>query len=752
MGGSTDDAEIAMDPQFELDVVTSDEWALDPDPDHLVEHLGEDTGPDGRLSGIDRELPADRFIDRELSWLAFNERVLDLAEDPQVPLLERVRFVSIFASNLDEFFMVRVAGIKRKIAAGIHDRAASGLEPRQLMEAIADRGHELVSRHAELYTEQLCPALERAGIRIVRWASLRPADREPLDVVFAEEIFPVLTPLAFDPAHPFPQISGLSLNLGVKLTNPSTGKEHFARVKVPQTLPRLVRVGHQGHDQRADFVTMEDIIAAHLDLLFPGMEVIGHHAFRVTRNEDLDVDDDDTENLLAVLERELLRRRFGPAVRLEVAQDIDPDVAELLIRELGVGPDDVYRLPEPLDLRGLAAMTELDRSDLLFESFRPRTVPDLVDVDIDEDPDQLFAVLRDRDVLLHHPYDSFVTSVQAFVAAAAADPDVLAIKQTLYRTSGDSPIVKSLVDAANDGKQVLAIVEIKARFDEAANIEWSRLLEDAGVHVVYGLVGLKAHAKLSLVVRREAGGLRRYCHVGTGNYHPKTARLYEDFGVLTSDPAVASDLTVLFNQLSGFAPRSTYQRLLVAPRTARNGLLALIDEQVAAHLAGDPALIRIKVNALIDETIVDALYRASQARVPIDIVVRGACALRPGVPGLSETIRVRSILGRFLEHSRVFLFGSGHDPVAYIGSADVMMRNLDKRIEALVRIENASHITALSRLLDAAMSPQTSSWHLGPDGLWVRHSVDEAGELLHDLQTDLIASHRARSRHPVVTA
>ncbi len=723
--------------------------ASDLPPDLTLEHLGEVVN-DAPRPIVD--LPPDRFIDRELSWLAFNERVLDLAEDPDVPLLERARFLSIFASNLDEFFMVRVAGIKRKVAAGITDRAASGLDPRQLLAAVADRAHGLVARHAEVFTDQIVPALDAAGIRIVRWDSLGTAEREPVRRMFAAEIFPVLTPLAFDPAHPFPYISGLSLNLAVSLVNPSSGQPHFARVKVPQTLPRLIRVSLNGHDQRADYVPLEDVIAAHLHHLFPGMDVLGHHTFRVTRNEDLDVDDDDTDNLLELLERELLRRRFGPAVRLEVAQTIDSVVEDLLIRELGVGPDDVYRLPEPLDLRALGAVTELDRGELLYPAFRPRTVRELVDVDSEADPGALFAVLRERDVLLHHPYDSFVTSVQAFVAAAAADPEVLAIKQTLYRTSGDSPIVDALVEAANDGKQVLAIVEIKARFDEAANISWARQLEEAGVHVVYGLVGLKTHAKLSLVVRREPGGLRRYCHVGTGNYHPKTARLYEDIGILTSDPAVGEDLSVLFNQLSGFAPRSTYSRLLVAPRTGRSGLLALIDAEVAARAAGRPARIQIKVNSLIDEVVTDALYRASQAGVDIDIVVRGACAIRPGVPGLSETIRVRSILGRFLEHSRVFVFSGAGEPVAYIGSADVMQRNLDRRIEALVEVRDADHVARLTRLLDTAMSPETSSWHLGPEGTWVRHSVGDDGVRLDDMQTDLVAAHRLRRRSAGVAA
>jgi polyphosphate kinase len=721
--------------------------------DGLVEHLGDEVPapePDGGDAA--RPLPSGRLVDRQLSWLDFNERVLDLADDPAVPLLERARFLSIFASNLDEFFMIRVASLKQRIAAGITDPGPWGAEPRVRLEAIADRAHDLVARHARVFSATVAPALEAAGIRVVRWADVPEADRDPLHRFFADEVFPVLTPLAVDPAHPFPYISGLSLNLAVSLVNPATGARHFARVKVPATLPRLVRLastlpGHRGpRDERAVFVPLEDVVGAHLDQLFPGMDVLAHHTFRVTRNEDLAVDDDEVDNLVQELERQLQRRRFGPAVRLELAADIDDGVAGLLARELDVTPDDVYRLPEPLDLRALAVLADLDRPELLYPPFRPRTHPALVDVDVDEDPGSMFAVLREREVLLHHPYDSFVTSVQAFVAAAAADPDVLAIKQTLYRTSADSPIVASLVDAAHAGKQVLAIVEIKARFDEAANIAQARHLEEAGIHVVYGLVGLKTHAKLSLVVRREAGGVRRYCHVGTGNYHPRTARLYEDLGLLTADTEIGEDLSRLFNQLSGFAPRSSYRRLLVAPRTARAGLMALVEEEIAHRRAGRPAGIKIKVNSLVDDLVVDALYRASQAGVPIDAVVRGPCSLRPGVAGLSETIRVRSILGRFLEHSRILWFAGGGEPVVYLGSADLMQRNLDRRIEALLRIRDPRQVAALERLLDDAVADDTASWHLGADGTWVRHAVAADGSPLRDHQSALIEAARTRAR------
>ena len=552
----------------------------------------------------------------------------------------------------------------------------------------------------------------------------------------------MLTPLAVDPAHPFPYISGLSLNLAVILRNPVTEKRHFARVKVPPLLPRLLPVeGDEGHRWR--FVPLEDVIAAHLDQLFPGMEVLEHHTFRVTRNEDLEVEEDDAENLLQALEKELLRRRFGPPVRLEVAEDIDPYVRDLLVRELAVGEGEVYTVPEPLDMRGLNIVADIDLPELHYPTFVPKTHRQLAEVESAQASD-VFAAVRERDVLLHHPYDSFSTSVQAFLEQAAADPRVLAIKQTLYRTSGDSPIVDALIDAAEAGKQVLALVEIKARFDEEANITWARKLEQAGVHVVYGIVGLKTHAKLSLVVRQESSGLVRYCHVGTGNYNPKTARLYEDMGVLTCDPAVGDDLSRLFNQLSGYAPKTAYRRLLVAPRSLRSGLIDRIEREIANAEAGLPAGIRFKMNSIVDEALIDALYRASQAGVPVDVVVRGICAIRPGVPGLSENVRVRSILGRFLEHSRIFWFAGGGDPVVYIGSADMMHRNLDRRVEALLRIKDPAHLAELAELLELCMDPGTSSWHLGADGSWTRHSTGPDGEPLRDLQAHLIATRPRR--------
>jgi polyphosphate kinase len=697
--------------------------------------------PQDRVVDDGSDLPDDRFLDREVSWLAFNRRVLELAEDPDIPLLERARFLAIFASNLDEFFMVRVAGLKRRMATGLAVRAASGLQPRAVLAEISTRAHDLVTRHAAALHEEVLPALGKEGIELLRWPELRDDEQDRLHTLFSDRVFPVLTPLAVDPAHPFPYISGLSLNLAVIVRNPVTGHEHFARVKVPPLLPRFVEASPQR------FVPLEDVIATHLRQLFPGMEVLQHHTFRVTRNEDFEVEEDDTENLLQALERELMRRRFGPPVRLEVEDSIDGHVLDLLVRELRVDEADVYRLPGPLDLTGLHAIADLDRSELKYRAFVPKTHRDLAEVESSKASDVL-AAIRHRDVLLHHPYDAFSTSVQAFIEQAAADPRVLAIKQTLYRTSGDSPIIDALVDAAEAGKQVLAIVEIKARFDEQANITWARKLEQAGCHVVYGLVGLKTHCKLTLVVRDEGESLRRYVHVGTGNYNPRTARIYEDLGLLTGDDDVGRDVADLFNHLSGYSRDTSYRRFLVAPHSMRSGLVERIEREVAHHHADRPARIRIKANAIVDEILVDALYRASQAGVPVDLWVRGICAVRPGVPGLSETMRVRSILGRFLEHSRIFGFDNGGDPEVWIGSADLMHRNLDRRVETLVRITSPDHVEELCGLLDVAMSDQVSSWWLGPNGEWDRHHRDDEGRPLRDLQEQLIATaSRRRGNH-----
>lgn len=703
---------------------------LDADPDTYED--------DGALGDA---LPQGRFLDRERSWLAFNERVLELAEDPTTPLLERANFLAIFASNLDEFFMVRVAGLKRRIATGVATRSASGLQPREVLDLIWTRSRELMARHAACYQQDVAPALADEGIHLIRWPELTEKEQARLFTLFRQQIFPVLTPLAVDPAHPFPYISGLSLNLAVVVRNPVSGHRHFARVKVPPLLSRFLEASPQR------YVPLEDVIAAHLEELFPGMEVLAHHMFRVTRNEDLEVEEDDAENLLQALEKELMRRRFGPPVRLEVEESIDPYVLDLLVRELKVSDAEVYPLPGPLDLTGLFGIAGQDRPELRFPTFVAGTHRDLAEVESASAPD-IFAALRERDVLLHHPYDSFSTSVQAFLEQAAADPDVLAIKQTLYRTSGDSPIVDALIDAAESGKQVLVLVEIKARFDEQANIKWARKLEEAGCHVVYGLVGLKTHCKLSLVVRQEGELLRRYSHVGTGNYHPKTARLYEDLGLLTADPQVGADLSDLFNRLSGYSRRETYRRLLTAPKSLRDGLVSRITKEIAHHRAGRPAYVRIKVNSLVDEAIIDACYQASRAGVPVDIWVRGICAVRPGVTGLSENIRVRSILGRFLEHSRVFAFGNGGEPEVWFGSADMMHRNLDRRIEALVRVSDPAHRAALTRLLETGMSDTTSSWHLGPDGNWTRHATDPEGRPLRHVQEMLIDARRRRRAQP----
>ena len=679
----------------------------------------------------------ERFLDRELSWLRFNQRVLELAEDPTIPLLERVRFLAIFTSNLDEFFMVRVAGLKRRIAAGVAVRAASGLMPREVLEQILTVTGELSQRQAQLFNDEIVPALSGEGIELVRWADLDRNEQKQCKRMFKERIFPVLTPLAVDPAHPFPYISGLSLNLAVLIRNPKSDKQHFARVKVPPIFSRFVPLG----DQR--FVPLEDVIAEHLNRLFPGMEIQQVHSFRVTRNEDLEVEEDDAENLLAALEKELLRRRFGPPVRLEVEESIDPAVLELLVGELGVSEDEVYRLPGPLDLRGLHGIADLSREELKYPAFLPSTHHRLAEVE-SAAPVDVFKAARRNDVLLHHPYDSFSTSVQRFIEQAAADPHVLAIKQTLYRTSGDSPIIDALIDAAEAGKQVLVIVEIKARFDEQANIRWARKLEQAGCHVVYGVVGLKTHCKLAMVVRDEGdashghGGIRRYAHIGTGNYNPKTSRMYEDLGLITTDERVTEDVAHLFNNLSGWSRNASYAELLVAPDSVRSGLVEQVHAEIAHHKAGRPARIRLKANSVVDEALIDSLYLASREGVPVELLVRGICALRPGVPGLSDNITVRSVLGRFLEHSRIFWFENGGDPQAWIGSADMMHRNLDRRVEVLVRLPDADSVAEVGELLDLAFADDTMAWLLDAEGDWKRNG----GEV--HLQEELIERQKRR--------
>ena len=659
--------------------------------------------------------------------------MLELAEDPEIPLLERVRFLAIFTSNLDEFFMVRVAGLKRRIAAGVAVKAASGLMPREVLEQILTVTGELSQRQAQLFNDEIVPALSGEGIELVRWADLDRNEQKQCKRMFKERIFPVLTPLAVDPAHPFPYISGLSLNLAVLIRNPKSDKQHFARVKVPPIFSRFVPLG----DQR--FVPLEDVIAEHLNRLFPGMEIQQVHSFRVTRNEDLEVEEDDAENLLAALEKELLRRRFGPPVRLEVEESIDPAVLELLVGELGVSEDEVYRLPGPLDLRGLHGIADLSREELKYPAFLPSTHHRLAEVE-SAAPVDVFKAARRNDVLLHHPYDSFSTSVQRFIEQAAADPHVLAIKQTLYRTSGDSPIIDALIDAAEAGKQVLVIVEIKARFDEQANIRWARKLEQAGCHVVYGVVGLKTHCKLAMVVRDEGDhhGIRRYAHIGTGNYNPKTSRMYEDLGLITTDERVTEDVAHLFNNLSGWSRNASYAELLVAPDSVRSGLIEQVHTEIAHHKAGRPARIRLKANSVVDEALIDSLYLASREGVPVELLVRGICALRPGVPGLSDHITVRSVLGRFLEHSRIFWFENGGDPQAWIGSADMMHRNLDRRVEVLVRLPDADSVAEVGELLDLAFADDTMAWLLDAAGDWKRNG----GEV--HLQEELIERQKRR--------
>ncbi len=706
-------------------------------PDSVVDESFDVEPPyrpdDAALAAVEKY--DDRFLDREISWLHFNQRVLELAEDRDLPLLERTRFLAIFASNLDEFFMVRVAGLKRRIAAGVAVRAASGLLPREVLERILVGTRELMERHSRLFRDEIVPALESEGIELLRWEDLDREEQKASKRLFRDRVFPVLTPLAVDPAHPFPYISGLSLNLAVLVRNPKTGKERFARVKVPPIFSRFVPLGNQR------FVPLEDVIGEHLKRLFPGMEVLEVHTFRVTRNEDLDVEEDDAENLLAALEKELLRRRFGPPVRLEVEEDISPAVLELLVSELGVSDDEVFKLRGPLDLTGLHGIADLAREDLRYPTFIPTTHPQLAEVE-SAAPVDVFKATARHDVLLHHPYDSFSTSVQRFIEQAAADPHVLAIKQTLYRTSGDSPIIDALVDAAESGKQVLVIVEIKARFDEQANIRWARKLEQAGCHVVYGLVGLKTHCKLAMVVRDEPEGIRRYTHIGTGNYNPKTSRIYEDLGIITTDVAIGEDVAHLFNNLSGYSRNAEYEQLLVAPDSVRSGLLDQIHDEIGHHRAGRPAGIRIKANSVVDEAVIDALYLASQEGVPVQLLIRGICALRPGVPGLSETIEVRSILGRFLEHSRVFWFENGGEQVAWIGSADMMHRNLDRRVEVLVKVPGEDNVGEIGALLELAFDENTAAWALDIKGDWHRND----GEV--HLQEALIERQRKRRSSP----
>ncbi len=684
-----------------------------------------------------------RFTNREQSRLDFGARLLDLAEDDSVPLLERTKFMAIFSELLDEFYQVRVAALEDQVAAGVRTRSVDGLRPGEQLKMIRTRVEELVRRQDAIFLEQIVPALADAGVRFSDWSSLDDDDRVHLVDVFQRQIFPVLTPLAVDPGHPFPYISNLSLNLVVQVQDPSTGERRIARVKVPPVLPRFV-VMPDGER----FVPLEQVIAAHLETLFPGMSVGEHHTFRVTRNADLALEEDEADDLLVAIEMELRRRRFGRALRLEVGADMNDELVELLSTELEVGADGVFRVGAPLDLSGLWGVYALDRPDLHIETWTPMTPARLATAA--HEPTELFAQLRERDVLVHHPYDSFATSVEAFIGQAAEDPAVLGIKQTLYRTGGDSPIVASLIRAAENGKQVAAIVELKARFDEEANIGWARALEEAGVHVVYGIVGLKTHSKTALVLRREEDGVRHYCHVGTGNYNSKTARIYEDIGLLTADEEIGGDVGELFNYLTGFSRHADYDQILVSPVTVRKRILAMIEEQTEA---GPEGRIVLKLNGLTDAAMIDALYRASGAGVPIDLSVRGLCRLRPGIPELSENITVRSLVGSFLEHSRIYRFGGlpkspdvgpGLPLKLYIGSADLMGRNLDRRVEVLAPIRDPELQGRLFEILDLIFADETNTWQLGSDRRWRRvenvHGLSAQGRLKE------LAIERARRR------
>jgi len=673
------------------------------------------------------------ITDREMSWLSFNQRVLELAEDPTTPLLERVRFLAIFSSNLDEFYMVRVATLMSKLENGVSAANVAGFTPIELMKQVSLRTNDLMERHSRVYQDEIEPLLKNEGIEFLHWDQLDDTERGYVTKLFHDRIFPVLTPLAVDPSHPFPYISGLSLNLAVIVKNPTSHEEFFARVKVPEILPRFIATAKTGSTR---FIPLEDLIAIHLQELFPGMIIQDHYTFRITRNQDIDLDEDESEDILTSIEQELARRRFGPPVRLEIESGVDEKLVEKLAEEIKINPENIIHIDAPLDLTSLHKIADLDFPGLKFERFRSRTAKALSEVD-QEDPDLFFAAIRQGEILLHHPYESFTSSVVQFLQNAAQDSQTLAIKQTLYRTSGDSPIVEALIEAAEAGKQVLAVIEIRARFDEQANVRWARKLEAAGVHVVYGLMGLKTHAKLSLVIRDEANGLRRYCHLGTGNYNPKTARTYEDLGILSADPELTEDLTKLFNQLSGFAPQSTYSRLLVAPSTLRSGIFERIDREIENHKAGKPAGIQLKLNSILDEGFVEKIYQASQAGVKIDLLVRGICAVQPGIKGVSENITVKSVLGRFLEHSRIFHFVNGGNNEYWIGSADLMGRNLDRRVESLVRIDKKEHQNRLQEILDLGLSAESSSWQLsGID--WTRVSKNSKGEALLDVHSAFI--------------
>lgn len=677
------------------------------------------------------------YIDRDLSWLDFNTRVLELAENQKLPLLERAKFLAIYSSNLDEYFMVRVASLKRKIEFGNNERLISGLSPRELLNEIHHKVRKLEERVTFLLEQDLKPKLAQQGIKRVRWDSLSDAEKAPLTQKFIEDIFPILTPLASDPAHPFPHISGLSLNLGIIGRNAQDGEEQFVRVKVPSNIPRMVRV----YDQDYSYLLVEDLIAEHLHLLLPGAKIEEIYIFRVTRNQDLDIDEDDAEDLLETLEEELSRRKFGAAVRMEIEKGVAPKLFEKLVEELEISPNEVFSHNPPLDLTYLFEMYGLDLPHLKDKAFRSVKPHSLDEIDR-HDADAFFSAIKSSEVLLHHPYQTFTSTVTRFVELAAQDPKVLAIKQTLYRTSGDSPIMQALIEAAKSGKQVLAVIELRARFDEQANVRWAKKLEDAGAHVVYGVLGLKTHAKASLVVRKEETGLTVYSHIGTGNYNPKTARIYDDLGIMSADPLLGQDLLKLFNQLSGVLSTTEYSRLLVAPQGIRKSLLSMIEREQRNHLDGKPSQIRWKVNSLVDNQIIDALYSAAKAGVPIELIVRGTCSMRLSKIAKHGNVKIRSILGRFLEHSRIYSFHNDGIREYYIGSADIMERNLDRRIEALVRVDEIAHKEELNEILELSTSPRFRMWEMTENDDWNYIKKDAEGNVLEDFQEHFIERYK----------
>lgn len=678
-----------------------------------------------------------RYIDRDLSWLDFNTRVLELAENRTLPLLERVKFLAIYSSNLDEYFMVRVASLKRKIEFGNSERLISGLTPRELLNEIHHKVRMLQDRVTFLFENDLKPTLVNEGIKRVGWDSLSDEEKAPLTEKFVNEIYPILTPLASDPAHPFPHISGLSLNLGIIGRSAHHGEEQFVRVKVPSNVSRMVRV----NDSDFSYILIEDLIAEHVHLILPGAKIEDIHFFRVTRNQDLDIDEDDAEDLLESLEEELSRRKFGAAVRMEVEQGVAPKLLHKLIEELEISTAEVFTQNPPLDLTFLFEMYAFDLPRLKDQPFRS-VKPSVLDEIDRQDADSFFAAIKESEILLHHPYQTFTSTVTRFIELASRDPKVLAIKQTLYRTSGDSPIMMALIEAAKSGKQVLAVIELRARFDEQANVRWAKKLEDAGAHVVYGVLGLKTHAKASLVVRKEESGLQVYSHIGTGNYNPKTARLYDDLGIMSADQTLGQDLLKLFNQLSGVFSESHYSRLLVAPQGIRSTLVERIERERRNHLEGKPSQIRWKVNSLVDNGIIDSLIDAAKDGVPIDLIVRGTCSMRMSRVARYRNVRIRSILGRFLEHSRIYSFHNAGSPEYFIGSADIMERNLDRRVEALVRVDETVHKSELQEILDLSFSGNFRMWEMAEDDSW--HYIKEGaeGKALEDFQEHFIERYR----------